>query len=144
MSGFTREEIEEFVNLARKHGLISVEIRQGEKALRFELGPEPSSSASNEVALISTEKEIPEEVGIVRSNLVGYFRNLEIPIKPGDVVQEDTIIGIIESLGLENEVFAGVDGIIEEIFVVDGQPVEYGQPIAQIRKRTPIAIETRE
>ncbi|HWP31901.1 MAG TPA: biotin/lipoyl-containing protein [Fimbriimonadales bacterium] len=143
MSGFTREEIEEFVNLARKHGLTSVEIRQGEKALRFELGPEPASPSSK-VALIATEKETPEEVSIVRSNLVGYFRNLQTPIKPGDMVQEDTIIGIIESLGLENEIFAGVDGIIEEIFVVDGQPVEYGQPIAKIRKRTPVAIETRE
>jgi len=143
MSGFTREEIQNFVYIARKHHLTSVEIRVGEKALRFELAPRPLSSQS-EMALIATKKETPEETSIVRSNLVGYFRNVHPPIMQGDSVQEDTIIGIIESLGLENEIFAGVHGIIEEVLVVDGQPVEYGQPIARIRVRTPIAIETRE
>lgn len=142
MNGFTRKEIESFVHIARKHSLTSVEIRQGEKALRFELGSSPPASSTGEMALVgATTKELPEQTSIVRSNLVGYFRNLQTPIKQGDRVQQDTIIGMIESLGLENELFAGVNGIIEEIFVVEGQPVEYGQPIAQIRMQSPITME---
>ena len=50
-------------------------------------------------------------------------------IKVGDKITADTIICIIEAMKIMNEIKANKSGIIKEILIQNGQPVEYGQPI---------------
>jgi acetyl-CoA carboxylase biotin carboxyl carrier protein len=50
----------------------------------------------------------------------------------GDSVEEGQTIGYIDVLGVSHEVFAPAAGVIERFLVMDGQPVEYGQPLARI------------
>jgi biotin carboxyl carrier protein len=50
----------------------------------------------------------------------------------GDVVKVGQRVGTIQSLNVLNEVETQVAGRVVEIFVRDGQPVEYGQQLMTI------------
>ena len=50
-------------------------------------------------------------------------------VQVGDTVNADTTVCIIEAMKVMNEIPAGKSGVIKEILVDNGQPVEYGQPI---------------
>lgn len=42
-------------------------------------------------------------------------------------------MAIIEAMKLMNEIECEYDGTVEEIYVANGQPVEYGQPLFRIK-----------
>jgi acetyl-CoA carboxylase biotin carboxyl carrier protein len=53
-------------------------------------------------------------------------------VKVGDVVNENTIVCIIEAMKVMNEVKAGVQGSVMEILVRNGDPVEFGTRIIRV------------
>ncbi len=55
-------------------------------------------------------------------------------VKIGAVVEADTVVCIIEAMKLMNEIQAEVSGEVAKIYVENGQPVEYGQPLFGIKK----------
>lgn len=55
-------------------------------------------------------------------------------VEVGTVVEEDTVIGIIEVMKLMNPIHAGVRGEIVEILAQNAAAVEYGQPLMRVRK----------
>lgn len=80
----------------------------------------------------------PADLYTVKSPMVGVFYRAAGPGQPpyvdvGSAVVEGDTICIIEAMKLMNEITAEVDGIVEEILVDDGTPVEYGQPLFTIR-----------
>ncbi|MBV8821680.1 MAG: biotin/lipoyl-binding protein [Ktedonobacteraceae bacterium] len=85
-----------------------------------------------------TESHTPKETKhTVTAPLVGIFHVWARPkggslVAVGDVVKVDQLVGTIQSLNVINEVEAHVAGRVVEIFVQDGQPVEYGQPLMTI------------
>lgn len=71
---------------------------------------------------------------VVKAPIVGTFYASSSPNKPpyvkvGDTVKKGDVIMIIESMKLMNEVQSDFDGVVKEILVQDGSPVEYDQPI---------------
>lgn len=69
--------------------------------------------------------------------MIGVFYRRPSPgaemfVKPGDLVEADTTIGIIEIMKLMNPIAAGKAGVLGEFLVDDGAAVEFGQPIVQI------------
>jgi acetyl-CoA carboxylase biotin carboxyl carrier protein len=75
----------------------------------------------------------------VSSPLLGTFYRAPKPgaapfVEVGSVVEEDTVIAIIEVMKLMNTVRAGVRGTVTEILVSDGALVEYEQTLLRIRK----------
>jgi acetyl-CoA carboxylase biotin carboxyl carrier protein len=133
MSGYDIKTIEGIVLAAKRHGLTAVRIRQGDVSLRLEL---PADALSNPEVLIRAEApgtDPPATNVVVRSTMVGFFRSAPSGVEEGTQVAPDTVIGIIEALGLPNEIPAGLVGTLDELLVEDGQPVEYGQAIARIR-----------
>jgi biotin carboxyl carrier protein len=73
----------------------------------------------------------------VTASLVGIFhtraKSKAAPlIKVGDQVKVGQLVGTIQSLNVINEVESPVAGRVAEIFVQDGQPVEYGQRLMAI------------
>jgi acetyl-CoA carboxylase biotin carboxyl carrier protein len=54
-------------------------------------------------------------------------------VKVGDLVEPDSVICIIEAMKLMNNIEAEVSGVVAKIYVENGQPVEYGQPLFGIR-----------
>jgi biotin carboxyl carrier protein len=51
----------------------------------------------------------------------------------GAQVEPDTVVCIIEAMKLMNEIQAEISGEIAKIYVENGQPVEYGQPLFGVR-----------
>jgi acetyl-CoA carboxylase biotin carboxyl carrier protein len=70
----------------------------------------------------------------IDSPLVGTFYRAASPdsdafVNVGDRVTADTVIAIIEAMKVMNEIKAEKSGVIKEILVENGQPVEFGQPL---------------
>ena len=66
------------------------------------------------------------------SPMVGPFYRAPSPgakpfVEVGDTVKKGQTVCIIEAMKLLNEVEAETDGVVKEICVENGQPVEYGQ-----------------
>lgn len=76
----------------------------------------------------------PVSVETIDAPLVGTFYRAASPeaqafVKVGDHIAPDTVIGIIEAMKVMNEIKAEKSGVIKEVLVENGQPVEYGQPL---------------
>jgi acetyl-CoA carboxylase biotin carboxyl carrier protein len=71
---------------------------------------------------------------VVKSPMVGMFYRSSAPGAPafvevGKEVKEGDTLCIIEAMKLLNEIDADKSGVIKQIFVENGQPVEFGQPL---------------
>jgi biotin carboxyl carrier protein len=55
-------------------------------------------------------------------------------VKIGSQVEPDSVVCIIEAMKLMNEIQAETTGEVVKIYVENGQPVEYGQPLFGIRR----------
>lgn len=71
---------------------------------------------------------------IVKSPMVGSFYRSSAPGAPafvevGATVKEGDTLCLIEAMKLLNEIEADASGVIKEILVENGQPVEFGQPL---------------
>ncbi len=86
----------------------------------------------------SSARESADETAIeIGAPLVGVYRACVKPddkplIRPGDTVREGQIVAAVEALNYVNEIESAASGRVKEIFVRDGQPVEYGQPLLSI------------
>jgi acetyl-CoA carboxylase biotin carboxyl carrier protein len=74
----------------------------------------------------------------IKSPIVGTFYRSPSPnsepfVRIGDHVEPDSVVCIIEAMKLMNEIQAEMSGEIVKIFVENGQPVEYGQPLFGIK-----------
>ena len=74
---------------------------------------------------------------LVNSPFVGTFYRTPAPDQPafvevGSVVKKGQALCIIEAMKLMNEIEADEPGKVAEIFVENGQPVEFGQPLFRI------------
>jgi acetyl-CoA carboxylase biotin carboxyl carrier protein len=57
----------------------------------------------------------------------------ELPfVQVGDLVSPGQTVAIIEQMKFMNEIQADRGGVVEEIFVSNGQPVEYDQPLMRL------------
>ena len=71
---------------------------------------------------------------IIKSPMVGTFYTAPGPDQPkfvdlGKAVKEGDTLCIIEAMKLLNEIEADKSGVIKEILVENGHPVEFGQPL---------------
>jgi len=76
---------------------------------------------------------------IVRSPMVGTFYAAPAPDQPpyvtvGKTIKEGDVLCIVEAMKLMNEIKSEVGGVISEILVENGQPVEFDQPLFKIKK----------
>ncbi|GAC1306183.1 MAG: hypothetical protein NVSMB21_08670 [Vulcanimicrobiaceae bacterium] len=69
---------------------------------------------------------------IVKAEFVGIVRLSRPLVATGAVLETERELAYVESLGIRNPIRSGGPGTVAEIFVLDGQPVEYGQPLFAI------------
>lgn len=86
-----------------------------------------------------TEASADEGLFKITSPIVGTFYAAPGPDKPafvsvGDKVSESTVVCIVEAMKLMNEIQAETIGEIAKVYVENGQPVEFGQPLFGIKK----------
>lgn len=96
--------------------------------------PAPVAAAIPAAPAAASAPAAPAAEKIIESPLVGTFYRSASPdsapfVQIGSKVTEDTTVCIIEAMKVMNEVKAEKSGIIKEILVENGSPVEYGMPI---------------
>ena len=102
----------------------------------------PASSgqpvAPPQAAAVAAEETPDAAAETIDSPLVGTFYAAPAPDKPpyvkiGDEVGEDTVVCIVEAMKVMNEIKAERRGVITKVLVENAQPVEYGQPLFEVR-----------
>ena len=144
------EEIKTIVKLMSEHDLTEFKIEAEECNLCIRRGcsspapvvtqiaapmpaaPAVAAAAPAPAAAAEAPKAAPAET--IDSPLVGTFYRAPSPeaqpyAKIGDRVSADTVVGIIEAMKVLNEIKAEKSGVIKDILVVNGQPVEYGDAL---------------
>ncbi|MDE3136642.1 MAG: acetyl-CoA carboxylase biotin carboxyl carrier protein [Acidobacteriota bacterium] len=98
----------------------------------------PVSAGGAEPTPPAAEAEAAEKIHIVKSPIVGTYYSAPSPgapgfVRVGDHVHTGQVLCIIEAMKLMNEIESDVAGEVSRIFVENGQPVEYGEPLFAIR-----------
>lgn len=99
-------------------------------------------AAAMPAAVQEPVKAVPSESGraalnpakVIESPTVGTFYRSSAPgaepfVKVGSHVEADTTVAVVEAMKVMNEIKAEKSGVIKEILLENGQPVEYGQPL---------------
>ncbi|HYP27935.1 MAG TPA: acetyl-CoA carboxylase biotin carboxyl carrier protein [Blastocatellia bacterium] len=108
-------------------------------APRFERRSTDHPAAAPAQPAPEREAIVPEQsLHTIKSPIVGTFYRSPSPesepfVKIGDSVEPDSVVCIIEAMKLMNEIQAEVTGEVVKVFVENGQPVEYGQPLFGIK-----------
>jgi acetyl-CoA carboxylase biotin carboxyl carrier protein len=109
---------------------VSIDSGEGAKTAPVAINQQPAASA--------TPAEPKVQLHIIKSPIVGTFYRAASPtaasfVEIGDRVEPETVVCIIEAMKLMNEIQAEVAGVVAEIYVQNGEAVEYGQPIFGIK-----------
>ena len=100
--------------------------------------PPPAPGPTHPGTQASTEASQDQDLHIIPSPIVGTFYRSPSPtaepfVKIGTNVEPDSVVCIIEAMKLMNEIQAEFAGEVVKIYVENGQPVEYGQPLFGIQ-----------
>jgi len=128
--------IEELVGYLKEFNLS--EIEYAEEATKVKV-----SRAMNNSSIISTEinkkKTIIENNGTnVTSPIVGTAYLAPVPgekkfVELGQKIKKGQTILIVEAMKTMNHVPSTENGTVSKIFVKDGEPVEFGQPLISVK-----------
>jgi len=152
------EELRELIGLLRENGLAELELEN--EGFRVRLRRESSASEHTGYAAAPPPAPAPaapapatpahpgtqattaasqdQDLHIIPSPIVGTFYRSPSPtadpfVKIGSNVEPESVVCIIEAMKLMNEIQAEATGEVVKIYVENGQPVEYGQPLFGIR-----------
>lgn len=94
-----------------------------------------SAPASAPALAAAPEKKI--EYRVIKAPMVGIFYRAPAPDKPafakvGDRVQKGQVVCILSAMKLMNQIESEVDGVIAEILIENGQPVQFGQEMFRL------------
>jgi acetyl-CoA carboxylase biotin carboxyl carrier protein len=146
-------KLKKLIDLVEESGISELELTEGEEKVRISRAMMPSQAPvmhyaaapamqmqAPAVAPVAAEAEpvIAIETGhIVKSPMVGTFYRSSSPdaksfVDVGSQVNSGDTLCIIEAMKLLNEIDCEFTGTITKIFVENGQPVEYGEPLFAI------------
>jgi|GEM_PF-35897 len=67
---------------------------------------------------------------VVRAPLPGVI--IEVQVKPGDIVNEDTVVLVLEAMKMESDIRANINGRVKTVFVQKGSNVNDGDPLIEV------------
>lgn len=149
------KKIKAIIDLVKESGIAELEITEGEEKLKISTArinatqlvqhvvdqpqhiahvPVPQNAAESAAvaaAEIAAENNLQNQI---KSPMVGTFYRSSSPtnapfVEVGQEVKVGQVLCIIEAMKLMNQIEAEKAGIVKEILVKDGAPVEYGQAL---------------
>ena len=153
------EDLRQLIEFLKHHHVAEFDIDRGDLKLRLKFNPPESgpASLSDLARLLRTAQpaahapaastptaavagaaepaaDAEAELHILKSPIVGTFYGSPSPgadafVTVGATVESGQVLCIIEAMKLMNEIESDVAGEVVRIFVENGQPVEYGEPL---------------
>jgi acetyl-CoA carboxylase biotin carboxyl carrier protein len=151
------DQLTHILELFREHELSELEVEQDGLRLRARkdrgviavapappagvpappvVAPPPVANALTMAGVEDTEIEL----AVVKSPIVGTFYSAPEPGAPafvdiGSTVKKGQVLCIIEAMKLMNEIDSEYEGEIVNVYVENGQPVQYGERLFAIRTK---------
>lgn len=114
-------------------GMVSEESTAVSYAAPMSVAPQVGIPATSVLSVAPTAGEIE-----IKSPMIGTFYRSPSPesgpyVEVGMEVGPDTVVCIIEAMKVMNEIKAEVKGVITQVLIETGKPVEFGQPLFKVR-----------
>ena len=143
-------KLKTLIDLVAESDIAELEVTEGESKVRI---VKSSATPANQLVMMQPQAMQPQQAAaaplpaasaapvdaaptghVVKSPMVGTFYRAASPGTPpfvevGVTVKEGDTLCIIEAMKLLNEIDADASGVIQQILVENGQPVEFGQPL---------------
>ena len=125
-------KVKKLIELLEESGIDELEIKEGEESVRIS---RHSKTAAQPVYAAAPAAQ--NLAGAVRSPMVGTFYRAASPtsanfVEVGQSVKKGDILCIVEAMKMMNHIEAETSGVIGQILVENGQPVEFDQPLFTI------------
>ncbi|HEV2693220.1 MAG TPA: acetyl-CoA carboxylase biotin carboxyl carrier protein [Verrucomicrobiae bacterium] len=150
------KDIKAIIDLMKKNSITEFELEEKDSKLRLKRGLNGGASVApqtdDSVPMISLPVSsapmlaaAPAAAPVVntgeidiKSPMIGTFYRSPSPeagsyVEPGTEVNADTVVCIIEAMKVMNEIKSEVKGVITQLLVENGKPVEFGQPLFKVR-----------
>ncbi len=140
-------KLKTLIELVESSGIGELEIQEGEERVRITRATAPAQGQFLTAAPVAAAAAVAappppaapaqSEGHLVKSPMVGTFYRSASPgskafVDVGDTVEVGDPLCIIEAMKLMNEIESDKAGVVKQILVENGQPVEYGQPLVII------------
>ncbi|MFQ6403831.1 acetyl-CoA carboxylase biotin carboxyl carrier protein [Methylophilus sp. 'Pure River'] len=144
-------KLKKLIDLVEESGISELELTEGEEKVRisramapgvapvaqYVAAPAPVAAPVAAAPAAAAPAAAPAEAldgKVVKSPMVGTFYRASSPdakafVDVGSSVSTGDTLCIIEAMKLLNEIESEFSGTIKKIFVENGQPVEYGEPL---------------
>ncbi|MBU3724396.1 MAG: acetyl-CoA carboxylase biotin carboxyl carrier protein [Burkholderiaceae bacterium] len=147
-------KLKTLIDLVAESGIAELEITEGEDKVRivkssatpqashvshvYAAAPAAAAAAAipaaSDAAPATAAPAAEPEGKIIKSPMVGTFYRASAPgadpfVSVGTSVSEGQTMCVIEAMKLMNEIPADCAGVVKQILVENGEPVEFGQPL---------------
>jgi len=147
-------KVKKLIELLEESGIAEIEIHEGEESVRVsrqgsgvqamvqaapaQLAAPAAIEPTARAAGMAARDELPEG-HVVRAPMVGIFYESPAPgrapfVELGKGVRAGDVLCVIEAMKIMNQIEADVAGVVSNILIKNGEPVEYGQPLFIIRE----------
>jgi acetyl-CoA carboxylase biotin carboxyl carrier protein len=150
-------KVKKLIELLEESNCVELEIKEGEESVRISragnvaapmqaammpqqmAAPSPAPAASNEPAPEAPKAEKKANGHEVKSPMVGTLYRASSPdaapfVEVGQSVKAGQTLCLVEAMKMFNPIEADTAGVVADILVADGEPVEYGQTLFIIQK----------
>lgn len=136
------EKIEELIKLMKQNQVNYMKYK--DETVEVELDLKSTSNIVTTTPVNNVEESTPtskqeEQLNTIEAEILGTFylqdeETLQNPlVKVGDEVKKGQVVGYIESMKVLNEVISEYEGIVNDVQINHGDPVEYGQTIITLK-----------
>ena len=136
--------VRELVKVMREGGIGHLDVRQGDLRISLKSGTFVESHRTRSETIPTSVDDvhdvaIVEEGHVVTSPMIGTYYSSPGPnerpfVHVGDRVEAGQTVAIIEAMKIMNEIVSERSGTVAEIFVRNGEAVEYGHGLMRLKE----------
>jgi acetyl-CoA carboxylase biotin carboxyl carrier protein len=150
------KDIKAIIDLMKKNSITEFELEQQDSKIKLKRGLNGGAAVVQQDDSVSAipvsmplavsapvaQTSVPQSAATgeieIKSPMIGTFYRAPSPesanyVEVGTEVNSETVVSIIEAMKVMNEIKAEVKGVITQVLVESGKPVEFGQPLFKVR-----------
>ena len=152
------KDIKAIIDLMKKNSITEFELEEKDSKLRLKRGlgsGSPAIQSEDALPMMQMPAPVLQPTSIpqaaapaapvvatgeidIKSPMIGTFYRSPSPesgsyADVGTEVNSESVVCIIEAMKVMNEIKAEVKGIITQVLIENGKPVEFGQPLFRVR-----------